>query len=493
MKDPEFRKLWEEYAESLQDPAYRKEEEEYLKQVEEEAKAGGDHSFQFVIPKEEFVVKLKSKDNKKHVFLNMCSCDKVEEHKELSTVNGMSNWQVPVTVGNPHEEDHEGQTVIVYDAVYHPKTIFLANRSDGFCSMLVDIAIDNINQGHKKNFENKHLRQPSSIVCIGRPKPQTVRAENKDPKKAPPTPPQPQAKVQQPVVAPAPTPTPAPTKPQPKNPTPVAPRPADPTPKYTVLHKHGLDLLDAWNFTHSDRRIGVPTHIIVRIELPGISASEIDVDVGPSGKEIRFTAIAGKFSGTLIPLPFEVNPDNVSAKFEKGKHLLTLTLTVRESLVNERVQEEIENQRRSFEESVKQESEAEARRKEEEEQARREEIERKKNEEIEAKARKLKEAEEMSRKQREFEEQQEKRIREAEEARNALQEKQDQWRRDEEQRTREAKEKSDREEREKEQAKQEKELQKKLLAAKEAEKHEAMLKEKQTSFPLSNVLITLLD
>src|SRR5689334_6974955 len=77
MKDPEFMKLWTEYAMSLKDPAYRKEEEEYLKQVEKEAREGGNYSFEFIFPKPRFVVELLEGDGK--TFLNICESDKVDE------------------------------------------------------------------------------------------------------------------------------------------------------------------------------------------------------------------------------------------------------------------------------------------------------------------------------------------------------------------------------------------------------------------------------
>ena len=67
MKDPEFMKLFSEYAESLQDPAYRKEEEEYLEQVEREAREGGDHSFEFIFPKPHFCVELLQKDKQQAI------------------------------------------------------------------------------------------------------------------------------------------------------------------------------------------------------------------------------------------------------------------------------------------------------------------------------------------------------------------------------------------------------------------------------------------
>eukprot|EP00760_Papus_ankaliazontas_P015085 PhM_4_TR1633/c0_g1_i1/m.57658/K19751/DNAAF2, KTU, PF13; dynein assembly factor 2, axonemal len=491
MNDPEFRRLWEEYAESLTDPKYRAEEEEYLKQVEAEAKAGGDHSFDFVIPEGRFVVKLGAKEGKKRVYINVCASEKIEEASEDASGGRVAQWRVPVSVGPSHEEEHEGHVVVVFDAVYHPRTLFLADRSQGFTSMLVDIAVENINHGYKKSYGNQHQRMGSAITSIGRPKPQTIRGK---PKSTPPTT----------------TTSPSPSSAPPKSATAAAPATAQkakpaapPKPSYKVLHRSGVDLLDAWNFKHSDKRIGVPTHLIVRVELPGVvTVSEIDAEV--LEKSVVLTCTSGKYSDVDIPMPFTVDPDDVKAKFEKGKQVLTITVRVKEQKEDVAVKESLQRQRKEFESDAR---EQQAREKADVDAV----VAEQQLQEAEARERELQAEKERRELERKVIEERERRLREDEERRRELEERQSQWRQEEEKRVQalraeederrrkheeERQAAADREEaaaREKEQRKAQRELQRKLELAKEAEKNEELLRAKQREMPLKNQLITLLD
>ena len=255
MKDPEFRKLWAEYTQSLQDPQYRKEEEEYLKQIEKEAKDGGDYSFDFIFPRAVFCIELLEGDGK--TFVNICESEKVDEYREQPGADARgSNWLVPVSVGKPHDESLDGRDVSVYDAVFHPKTIGLASHSDRFMCFLVEIAVEHINGGFGRAFGFKFRRLPSSQKSIGTPANQTIRKEKGQspfgdaglpaslgPIKVAPA----KEHSCQPAQA-APAPQAAAATALPKN--------AAHLPKYTILHKGEVDLTDAWNWKKSDKRIG---------------------------------------------------------------------------------------------------------------------------------------------------------------------------------------------------------------------------------------------
>ncbi|CUG91854.1 Hypothetical protein, putative [Bodo saltans] len=344
MKDPEFAKLMHEYMASLSDPETRREEEEYLKQMEREAKEGGDYSFDFIFPKPGFVVELKQTYGYKknvRVFINVCESDRVEEFREETTGNRMgSNWHIPVAVSQERDEDHEGGKVSVYDAVFHPKTRQLADRSDRFLCFLVEIAVEHINAGYKKTFGFEFARQSSSLAAIGTPQNQTVRKEkgksafplSTEPVSHAPVKPQltssapSSAKPKAAAAAAAPKAAPAAVTPATSS-LPIPDAPKHELPRFTVLHEGSVDIQDAWQWKIVDKRVGVPLRLVVKIEFTGVAAaSHLDIEVAGPYVEIRKTDKC-KYYG-MIPLPFSVEETPASAKFDKTKQVLTLTLKV---------------------------------------------------------------------------------------------------------------------------------------------------------------------
>ncbi|ESL11043.1 hypothetical protein TRSC58_01216 [Trypanosoma rangeli SC58] len=388
MKDPKFVELFQDYVKSMEDPETRREEEAYLQQVEREAKAGGDHSFDFVFPTPGFVVELleaatsyrvkhsslkvgdKKTKQTPRVYVNMCSSAKIDPFSEQSTGDKeKSNWLVPVSVSRPrteffsedvttstksgekqpNEDEDVASPVVVYDAVFHPDTLQLADRSDRFCCFLVNIAVEHINSGYGDNHGFGFRRLSSRIRAVGTPQNQTIsREKGKSPFAA---------AMNEPVLT-------QPTKVLPPSPATDGNRkPAlgkkdresdemqttakaagtsmagaatvssdkvvkkEHLPHYTVAHRGHIDLSETWGWKIVDRRIGVPETLVVKMEFTGVrSASELNIEV-ESTYVIVAKASSHPYYGTLT-LPFSVDSTPLEAKFEKKKALLTLVLRV---------------------------------------------------------------------------------------------------------------------------------------------------------------------
>lgn len=338
MKDPEFAKLMHEYMQSLSDPETRREEEEYLKQMEREAKEGGDYSFDFIFPKPGFVVELKETHGYRKnigVYINVCESDRVEEFREETTGNRMgSNWHVPVAVSKERDEDFNGTKVCVFDAVFHPKTRMLADRSDRFLCFLVEIAVEHINAGYSKTFGFEFARQSSSLKSIGTPQNQTVRKQkgksafpmSDEPVSTAPIKPQ-LGNSAKPAVASASNSAKGTAANNNTNAAPPTPSSTTKLPKFTVLHEGSIDIQDAWQWKIVDTRVGVPQRLVVKMEFSGVpSAAHLDIEVAGPYIEIRKNEKCPYFG--MIPLPFSVDEAPVSAKFDKSKQMLTLTLKV---------------------------------------------------------------------------------------------------------------------------------------------------------------------
>ncbi|RNF11242.1 putative protein kintoun-like [Trypanosoma rangeli] len=388
MKDPKFVELFQDYVKSMEDPETRREEEAYLQQVEREAKAGGDHSFDFVFPTPGFVVellepatsyrvthsslKVGDKKNKRasRVYVNMCSSSKIDPFSEQSTGdNEKSNWLVPVSVSRPRteffsedvttsaksgekqpkEDEDVVSPVVVYDAVFHPDTLQLADRSDRFCCFLVNIAVEHINSGYGDSHGFEFRRLSSRIRAVGTPQNQTIsREKGKSPFAA---------AMNEPVLT-------QPTKILPPSPATDGNRKPAPgkkdretggmqsatkaagtsmvgagrvssdkivkkehLPHCTVAHRGHIDLSETWGWKIVDRRIGVPETLVVKMEFTGVrSASELNIEVESAYVTIA-KASTHPYYGTLT-LPFSVESTPLEAKFERKKALLTLVLRV---------------------------------------------------------------------------------------------------------------------------------------------------------------------
>ncbi|EKF31198.1 hypothetical protein MOQ_004967 [Trypanosoma cruzi marinkellei] len=379
MKDPKFVELFHSYMKSMEDPETRREEEAYLKQVEQQAKAGGDYSFDFVFPKPGFVVELlepstsyqvthpslkagsKTKKHVPRVYVNMCSSEKIDPFSEQSTGDReKSNWLVPVSVSKPrtelfseevatsgktgekqtHESGEGTNPVVVYDAVFHPNTLQLADRSDRFCCFLVNIAVEHINSGYGDCHGFEFRRLPSRIQSVGTPQNQTIsREKGKSPFAAAmneqalthPT------KVLPPLTSASEKGGTAPCNKGKETGGMQATKKTDAKsgdkvekeniPHFTIAHQGHIDLTDTWGWKIVDRRVGVPEALVVKMEFTGVqSAADLNIEV-ESTYVIIAKSSSHPYCGT-VTLPFSVESTPLEAKFERRKSRLTLVLRV---------------------------------------------------------------------------------------------------------------------------------------------------------------------
>ncbi|CCW64937.1 unnamed protein product [Phytomonas sp. EM1] len=406
IKDPVFAKLMHEYMESLSDPETLREEEAYLEQAEREAKESGDFSFEFIFPRPGFVVELlnptsrriSAVDMKKimptssgtattvkdvHTFINMCSSEKVPVYREEPTGDRMgSNWHVPVSVSQKRIEsfsratkgkkevdgrtsegennkatDANGSWCYVYDAVFHPQTLSLADRSNRFLCFLVEIAVEHINSGYHESNGFEFTRLPSTVATVvGTLKNQTIRTKDKKgaslfevdrgaPVLTRPTTNLPQGAGAGPDFSAV---TPAPSSSEHHGEAPVREQRADAAgsegppkrkavtdpqavlPPHRILHRGRIDLTDAWSWRVVDKRIGVPEELVVKLTFDGVHhASGLDISITEDGGAVRIdkTATQNHYEGLLV-LPFTVRETPVSARFDRVTHVLSLVLGV---------------------------------------------------------------------------------------------------------------------------------------------------------------------
>ncbi|KAJ3329779.1 Protein kintoun [Blyttiomyces sp. JEL0837] len=349
MKDEKFRELFHDYVKEISDPENKKRYEEEISALE----ADRGNNIRWVKPIPGIVLKTTfikppepdgvPKDVEK-VFINVCQCDEiaVASPSGVEQPDGKTGqaWSIPysLTAGRP-EVDHAGKSCFVYDCVYHPETFKKGSGNAGFQALLINTALDGI----EKQFTGVKLDRSEVKATVIR----TKMSENESSsasssqksenslnflEKL-------QAQAGTQFTSPSSPSTPSTSKP----PTTTAATPSSSliqeisststtppskpklqTPNYTILHSGNIkyeQFLNTPTKTISSR----PDAIVVKIELPGISsAAEVELDVTTGMLEL---SVKERFD-LKVKFPFEVDFEEGSARFDKGRGELVVTLPV---------------------------------------------------------------------------------------------------------------------------------------------------------------------
>ncbi|GLI65377.1 hypothetical protein VaNZ11_008931 [Volvox africanus] len=197
-KDPEFLKLFEEYAKEVSDPKVKAETDQYLRQLEEQGRGEDVYGKGVVLvaPKPAVVFKSKviapknaseghvassRRDNLimgQKVFINVCTSEKVDCYtlKQAKDASGRSGQQlsIPITMGPVRQgTDKQGQPAAVYDLVVHPQTVEFAARSDPVMNTMAETAIDQVEKvSHSclsRNWRRLNIRYKATEGCAEPP------------------------------------------------------------------------------------------------------------------------------------------------------------------------------------------------------------------------------------------------------------------------------------------------------------------------------------
>lgn len=150
LKKEEFRKLFLDYIEEIQDPQNRKRYEEEITEIERERGV----EVTFIHPKPGFVIKT-SQDGNQKCFINCAKNEHIAkpanqiclDHK--TGTRGL-NWSIPLAQAPPRNDlDNNNKHCQVYDVVFHPDALYLAERNKSFHKCLVDTALDAVEREFK--------------------------------------------------------------------------------------------------------------------------------------------------------------------------------------------------------------------------------------------------------------------------------------------------------------------------------------------------------
>ncbi|XP_061172788.1 protein kintoun-like [Saccostrea echinata] len=336
LKNEEFRKLFVEYAEEISNPENRKKYEEEITQMENER--GMD--VQFVHPKPGHCIKT-SVDGNTKAFINICVNDKIDTpHSTPQVSNGRKglHWQIPHAFSPPRDDiAKSGGKCKVFDVVFHPDT-YRMGENPRFMKLVEDTAVEGIENQFGVKFDRKNLKPmkmkykgvPVATVIRTRSNQATKKSSNEEPDS---------------VLKNIPYPYDDKTSAEKseemreklknkkkedgqKTKSQKAPEKKDgpAEPKYSIKHRSNIDMQEYRNAPDAKTSTR-PNELEIRIELPLLdSANQVELDVFE--KKLSLSSEKPAKYKLDLNLPYPVDDEQGSARFDKSKHCLIVTLPV---------------------------------------------------------------------------------------------------------------------------------------------------------------------
>lgn len=337
LKDEKFRKLFVEYAEEISNPENRKRYEEEIAMMENERGM----NVQFVNPQPGHVLKTTA-DGSKKAFINICTSDKIGKPNAKKHTNDEGKkglyWQIPHSFSPPREEvDKEHKKCMVYDVVFHPDTYRMADNPK-FKQMVEDTALDGIERQFECKLDRQNIRRPK-MKYKGNPVATVIRTKADDKTE--------NKKVDDGFLKDMPYPYGELTSEELANKRNEELKKKEvekltkanktksniekkeetgyTTPKFSIIHRSDMDIQDFRNAPDSKTSTR-PKELVVSIELPLCkSAAGVALDIFEDKLLLKSEKPAYKLD---VKLPYQVDDELGSAKFDKTRKFLIVTLPV---------------------------------------------------------------------------------------------------------------------------------------------------------------------
>ncbi|XP_030665975.1 protein kintoun isoform X1 [Nomascus leucogenys] len=327
-QDPEFRRMFSQYAEELTDPQNRRRYEAEITALERERGV----EVRFVHPEPGHVLRT-SLDGTRRCFVNVCSNALVGAPSSQPGSGGDrgaapgSHWSLPYSLAPGREyAGRSSSRYMVYDVVFHPDALALARRHEGFRQMLDATALEavekqfgvKLDRRNAKTLKAKYKGTPEAAV-LRTPLPGFIPAKpEREPKGPLPDFPYP---YQYPAAA-RNSAAPGPRVPSPPE---AALQPAPTEPRYSVVQRHHVDLQD-YRCSRDSAPSPVPHELVVTIELPLLrSAEQAALEV--TGKLLCLDSKKPDYR-LRLSLPYPVDDGRGKAQFNKARRQLVVTLPV---------------------------------------------------------------------------------------------------------------------------------------------------------------------
>ncbi|XP_069772481.1 protein kintoun [Narcine bancroftii] len=158
LKEEKFRRMLSEYAEEISNPENKKKYEEEIIQLEKER--GVDVKFVHPIPGH--VLKTSIHGDKK-CFINVCSNELINKPACKPGRDGDGalgqHWSLPYGLAPVREDVGKGgQKHLICDVVFHPDALYMADRNTKFRKMVDEISLDTIEKQLKAKLDWRNVK-----------------------------------------------------------------------------------------------------------------------------------------------------------------------------------------------------------------------------------------------------------------------------------------------------------------------------------------------
>lgn len=317
LKKEEFRTLLLDYVKEINDPENKKKYEQEITQLENERGV----NVTFIHPSPGYVIKT-SVNGKHKAFVNICSNANIEKPTSTPSVSGEQKglqWSIPHCIAPPRDDlDKKNHICTVYDVVFHPDTLHLTQSNNSFKKLVEDTALDAVETNFKVSLDQINLKFPK-MQFKGMKHATVIRKkiQNFQPTDIVNIPnyPYPLLKdlnVSQNVSEP---------------PGKTNSLSMYSTPKHVITHRNAIDMQHFTNDTMSKMSATIPNELVVVVDLPLLKRST-DVSLDVSEKTLSLISESPAKYKLKLKLPYTVDSNNGSAKFDADKKTLTVTLPV---------------------------------------------------------------------------------------------------------------------------------------------------------------------
>lgn len=345
MRSKKFRDMFAEYCDEVRDPANQALYQKEMTQLEKER----GYDITFINPKGGYVIKTSVAGDRK-AFINICSNDNIDKPSYLvENVDGQKgmNWKIPYSLIPPREDfDNEKQRCVIYDVVFHPDTLRMAEVNERFREIVNKTAFDGLQTAYNIHLDINNCRFPKSTYK-GMLTAAVIRKE--DPLYKRPTDEENEELSPELLEKLYPQHTyPTHLEESSKNFAVKVQEKRKPItekkefihstnegytiPKYVLKQQKNVDLQD-YTFNKDCKQFSaIPNHLLVEINLPLISSTK-DCILDVNEKSLTLIAEKPAKYKLHLTLPYPVEDKYGNAKFDKTKHMLIVSLPVNRNIV----------------------------------------------------------------------------------------------------------------------------------------------------------------
>lgn len=331
LKKEEFRKLLMDYVKEVQDPENQLLYEKEITELEKER--GNDITFLHPTPC--YVIKT-TLDGDKKCFINICGNDLVKKPSsspsEKEGKRGLE-WSLPHSLSPPSEDlDNKGERCKVFDVLFHPDTLHLAQKNNAFRDMVNSTACNAIETHFDVELDENNLRFPK-LKYKGMARASVIRKPSSEgPVERSPE----EKEFYDKLYAQADECTQSYKIPKQRkskrNKKTQDPKSPYTTPKFFIKHRRHIEMEEFTEHKESKLNTTIPQELIIEIDLPLLkSADDIILDV--TEKTVQLISEKPAKYKLDLTLPYRVGKDAGNAKFDKALGKLWITLPVQKKSI----------------------------------------------------------------------------------------------------------------------------------------------------------------